>query len=74
MPVPVTRKSQMSGETHTIEVNTTPEKMKQWESTAPSQRPLIQKFFPELNADEREFILTGTTAEEWAELFGEEEE
>lgn len=34
---------------------------------------LIQKAFPYLTADEREFILTGMTAKEWDELFNEEE-
>lgn len=34
---------------------------------------LIQDAFPFLTYDEREFILTGITAGEWDELFGEEE-
>jgi calcineurin-like phosphoesterase family protein len=34
----------------------------------------IQDAFPYLTEDEREFILTGITADEWDELFGEEEE
>lgn len=29
----------------------------------------IQNAFPYLSADEREFILTGITPEEWAEIF-----
>ena len=33
---------------------------------------LIQDAFPNLNADQREFIKTGITPEEWAETFGEE--
>lgn len=33
----------------------------------------IQDAFPFLTDNEREFILTGITAEEWDELFGEEE-
>jgi len=28
----------------------------------------IQDVFPQLNADEREFLMTGTTPEEWIEL------
>jgi hypothetical protein len=30
---------------------------------------LIQNAMPRLNADEREFIKTGVTAEEWEEMF-----
>lgn len=33
---------------------------------------LIQKALPHLTPDQREFIMTGITAEEWAEVFGEE--
>jgi hypothetical protein len=31
---------------------------------------LIQDAYPELNADQREFIKTGITPERWEELFG----
>ena len=34
----------------------------------------IQDAFPMLGDDEREFLLTGLTPEEWDDLFGEEEE
>ena len=30
---------------------------------------LVQDIFPELNVDEREFLMTGITAEEWAQEF-----
>ena len=33
----------------------------------------IQDAFPMLGDDEREFLLTGLTPEEWDDLFGEEE-
>jgi hypothetical protein len=32
----------------------------------------VQNAFPTLNPDEREFILTGMTPEEWDKTFGEE--
>ena len=35
---------------------------------------LIQNIFPKCNADEREFIKTGITAEEWEKMFGDDEE
>ena len=31
---------------------------------------LIQEAFPNLDADQREFLLTGYTQEEWDEIFG----
>lgn len=33
----------------------------------------IQNAFPQLTAEEREFILSGTTAGEWREMFPKEE-
>lgn len=32
----------------------------------------IQDAFPMLNAEQREFLMTGLTPEEWDDLFGEE--
>ena len=34
----------------------------------------IQDAFPMLSDDQREFLMTGLTPEEWDDLFGEEEE
>lgn len=34
---------------------------------------LLQCAFPDLSADDREFIKTGITKEEWEEIFGKEE-
>lgn len=36
------------------------------------QRRLIQDIVPQLNADEREFLLSGCTPEEWKATFGED--
>lgn len=38
------------------------------------QGGLIQECFPTLSADQREFILTGITPEEWAKAFPPEED
>lgn len=32
----------------------------------------IQRVFPHLSADQREFLITGVTPEEWAAEFGED--
>jgi hypothetical protein len=34
---------------------------------------LMQNAFPFLNADEREFLISGTTPDEWDRMFGSEE-
>ena len=52
-------------------INTTQERYDEWCMYKPCN---IQDFFPELTADEREFILTGVTAEEWDKVFGDDEE
>lgn len=40
----------------------------------PGARPSIQDFFPNLAPDQREFLLTGVTPEEWNDVFGDDEE
>jgi hypothetical protein len=34
-----------------------------------NKRTLIQDAFPDLTADQREFIMTGITPEEWDQMF-----
>ena len=34
---------------------------------------MIQNAFPGLSANDREFLMTGITPEEWSKMFGEEE-
>lgn len=64
----VTMKSGLSGKTHTMEIPVDEEKLDTWSYMDRGARPLIQNYFPELNADQREFLLTGITPEEWASL------
>ena len=33
---------------------------------------LVQNAFPDLNEDQREFLVTGSTPDEWNAMFGEE--
>jgi len=65
----VVRRSPFSGKTHTMNLPITEEQLKRWESGE-----LIQNVFPDLTPDEREFIMTGITSEEWNEEFNEDEE
>ena len=63
----VTRKSGFSGVTRTLELNVTEEVLAAWERG----EGLIQELMPNLTADEREFLMTGGTSEEWDAAFKE---
>lgn len=65
----ITRTSIFSGITRTHDLPITPE---QWEAYSNGMK--IQNAFPQLSPEEREFILTGATQEEWDKAFPEDEE
>ena len=60
----ITRTSLFSGNTTSMEIEVTQEQLSSWESGV-----LIQNAMPNLSADEREFIMTGITPEEWDSAF-----
>ena len=62
----IVRTSPVSGITRSLEIPCTEEQM-----TAYKNGALIQVAFPNLTADQREFILTGITKDEWDMLFEE---
>ena len=64
----ITRKSPFSGKVNTREIPVTQEQLDRWQKGA-----LIQNAMPNISADDREFIMTGITPEEWEEAFGKEE-
>ena len=64
----ITRTSMLTGITHTLDIPVTQLQLDRWESGT-----LIQNAMPGLTADEREFIKTGITGEEWNNALGEEE-
>jgi hypothetical protein len=59
--------SQLSGKTHSMEIDVSEKQIALWREGA-----LIQDVMPNLSPDEREFIMTGITPDEWAAEFGEE--
>jgi hypothetical protein len=61
----ITRTS-VFGVTRSKELNVTPEQITRWE-----QGELAQNVFTQLNADEREFIISGNTTEDWERLFAD---
>ena len=62
----ITRKSMFSGIVRTVELPITQEQLDRWQNGE-----LIQKVFPFLSKDQREFLMTGVTAEEWDAEFKE---
>ena len=60
----VTQTSIHSGITRTLDLDVTLDEYADWKAGE-----LIQNAMPRLNADEREFVKTGITAEEWEEIF-----
>lgn len=65
----ITRTSKLTGVTRTKELDVTIEQVLAWE-----EGELIQNAMPHLSADDREFIKTGITGEEWDQFFGGAEE
>ena len=63
----VTRTSMFTGITRTIDLPITEHDLRAWNNGM-----LIQNACPDLTADQREFIMTGVTSEEWEETFSEE--
>lgn len=60
----ITRISPFSGNTITLDIPVTQAQLDAWASGS-----LIQDAMPNLSADEREFIMTGITAQEWDDMF-----
>ena len=61
----ITRTSPISGATHSLEVNCTPEQLAAWEGGT-----LIQIAMPDVEAPLREYMKSGVTPEEWRQTFG----
>ena len=62
-------KSPLSGKTNTMEINCTADQIRRYNEG----QEFIQDIFPELSPEEREFLISGITPEEWDEIFREEE-
>lgn len=65
----ITKVSSISGKTNSMEIPITHEQLLDC-SNRSRQGEKIQNILPQLNADQREFLMTGITPEEWKEIFG----
>ena len=56
----IIRRSGLTGNISTMDIDVTQEQINDWEGGS-----LIQDAMPDLTPEEREFIMTGITQEEW---------
>jgi len=64
----ITRKSIFTGIERTLEINITQDQLDAWQSGM-----LIQDAMPNISANDREFIMTGTIEGEWDEVMSDDE-
>lgn len=64
----ISRQSPLTGKLHEMDIPCSIGEMNAYTSGT-----ILQEAFPKLNADQREFIKTGITAEEWDTFMGDEE-
>jgi len=61
----ITKVSMFSGVAHTLDIPVTQEQLDDWR-----EGTLIQNAMPNLSPDDREFLMTGMTPDEWEEMMG----
>ena len=55
----------LTGKIHEREIDVTPEQLQAWHDGG-----LIQDVLPHLSAEDREYLISGATPEEWDKFFG----
>ena len=68
----ITKVSTLTGKEHTLDIDVTQEQMDRFEKRRETGE-YIQNIMSNLSNEDREFILSGITPQEWDEQFGEEE-
>ena len=63
----IKRRSPFSGKENELEIDVNEYQLKLWQTGTP-----IQIAMPNISADDREFIMTGITPEEWDNMFNED--
>ena len=64
----IAKRSILTGIVHTMDLDVSEDQISTWKNGV-----LIQEAMPNLNASEREFLISGITDDEWNEAFGNEE-
>lgn len=66
----VMKQSSITGKQNTMELPITQERFDAWVNS--DNRPFVQIAFPDLTDEQREFLMTGITPEEWDEIMPED--
>lgn len=66
----ISKVSPLTGKTNTMDIPVTEEQLSRWQR----REGLIQNIMPELTAEQREFLMSGYTPEDWATMFPPEED
>ena len=66
----IRKRSTLTGKLHTMDIPVTPGQLRAWNRPGSMK---VQQAFPDLNADQREFLISGTTPKEWTSAFGGKE-
>lgn len=64
----IRKQSALTQEWHTLDIPVTHAQLNAWKNGG-----LIQEVCPNLSPDQRQFILSGVTADEWEKAFGNED-
>jgi hypothetical protein len=64
----IEQRSPVTGKVNVMDIPVTIEQLERWQNGE-----LIQNAMPHLTPDEREFLISGCTPEDWNEMFAEEE-
>lgn len=79
MKIVVTKKSKFTGRENSMTLPLSEKELddglaRSWSANPGVGTEHMQNIFPQLSADEREFLMTGCTPEEWSEMFGDGDE
>lgn len=68
--VTVSKRSVLSGKLNVMVICVDPNALERWLASPREERLFLRDEFPHLSADEREFLLSGSTPDEWNKYFG----
>lgn len=64
----IEKRSILTGNINSMDLDVTENQLEYWKASGEH----IQDLFPHLTADQREFLISGCTKEEWDDAFGDE--
>lgn len=67
----IRKKSMVSGKVHEMDLPITHEQFQEWFYNP--KRRMVQDIFPHLSNEEREFLMTGITPTEWAQVIKDDD-